>query len=83
MVSLGTVPDLCVEVYVPQSVFSADVDRKTLDRLIEESNERDAQRLRRVDMPHANVWTSARPSVLDGKDCVMKPRLSISPVFAD
>ena len=44
--------------YVPQSEFSADVDRKTLERLIDEGKERDAQRLRRLDMPHANVWTS-------------------------
>lgn len=73
-----TAPDLCADDYVPQSVFSADVDRKTLERLIVESNERDAQRLRRVDMPHANVWISARPSVLDGKDCVMKPRVYLT-----
>ena len=64
--------------YVPQSEFSADVDRKTLERLIDEGKERDAQRLRRLDMPHANVWTSARPSVQDGKDCVLTPRVYLT-----
>lgn len=47
------------------------MDRKILDHLIAEGKERDAQRLRRLAMSHANVWTSARPSVQDGKDCVL------------
>ena len=64
--------------HIPQSVFSATVDRKTLERLIDEGKQRDAQRLRRLDMPHANVWTSARPSVQDGKDCVLTPRVYLT-----
>ena len=72
-------PELCDEKkYVPQSEFSADVDRKALDALIDGANERDAQRLRRVDMPHANVWSSALPSSQDDKDCVLPPRVYLT-----
>ena len=36
---------------------------------------RDAQRLNRLDSPHANAWLSARPSCMDGTDTVLPPRI--------
>src|SRR5712671_3893599 len=38
-------------------------------------NPRDAQRLNRLDSPHANAWLSARPSCMDGTDTVLPPRI--------
>ena len=61
----------CSPVHQPQSVVSASVDRAALDGLISRAGKRDAQRLRRVDVPHANAWVSALPAAVDGKDCVM------------
>src|SRR3954467_1042593 len=34
-----------------------------------------AQRLNRLDSPHANAWLSARPSCMDGTDTVLPPRI--------
>jgi len=39
------------------------------------ANPRDAQRLSRLDSPHANAWLSARPSSLDGKDTILPPKI--------
>jgi len=38
------------------------------------SDPRETQRLSRLDSPHANAWLSARPSTMDGTDCVLPPR---------
>ena len=31
--------------------------------------------LQRLDSPHANAWLSARPSSMDGSDCILPPRI--------
>ena len=59
----------------PQRPSSEDVDRATLDRLIEHGTPRDKQRLRRLDCKHANSWLTALPSITDGRDTVMSPKI--------
>ena len=56
-------PVSCSPSYRPQSVASTAVDRAAFDGLISRSSLRDAQRLRRLDVSHANAWISALPSV--------------------
>ena len=45
-----------------QSTASAELDKTTMNRLIEKANERDKQRLKRLDCEHANAWITAQPS---------------------
>ena len=72
-------PALCHPEYHSQSVASAAVDRAAFDGLLARApSQRDVQRLRRLDVDHANVWTSALPSAQDGKDCVMQPRVYLT-----
>jgi hypothetical protein len=52
---------------------SDEIDKAALELMITESNPREAQRLRRLDSPHANAWLTALPSTTDGKDTVMTP----------
>jgi hypothetical protein len=66
--------------YVPQEAASAAVDAANLEALIARASDRDAQRLRRADVAHANAWISALPSSLDGKDTVMSPRVYLTAV---
>ena len=73
-----TVPVSCAPQYRPQSVASAEVDRAAFSSLISRSAVRDAQRLRRLDVPHANAWISALPSAVDGKDTVMPRRVYLT-----
>ena len=73
-------PLLSDVLHQPQSVVSASVDRTALDGLISRAGKRDAQRLRRLDVPHANAWVSALPAAVDGKDCVMPPRVYLTSV---
>src|SRR6476659_1159138 len=62
-----------------------------MDRLIAKANERDKQRLKRLDCEHANAWITAQPSTLDGKDTLLTPkifltavcRLLVLPVYPD
>ena len=58
-------PVSCSPLFRPQSVASAAVDRAAFDGLISRASPRDAQRLRRLDVPHANAWISALPSAVD------------------
>ena len=51
-----------------------------LDELISRASARDAQRLRRSDVIHANAWISALPSAMDGKDTVIEPRVYLTAV---
>src|SRR3982751_3214690 len=39
------------------------------------SSARDTQRSNCLDSPHANAWLSARPSCMDGSDCILPPRI--------
>ena len=53
-----TAPVSCPPQFRPQSVASAAVDRAAFDGFIffSRSSIRDAQRLHRLDVPHANAW---------------------------
>src|SRR4051812_17731709 len=46
-----------------------------MSKLKATSSARDAQRLNCLDSPHANAWLSARPSCMDGSDCILPPRI--------
>ena len=65
----------CSDVHQSQQKASAETDAKIMSRLKEAANPRDAQRLSRLDSPHANAWLSARPSCLDGKDTILSPKI--------
>ena len=60
-----TVPVSCAPQYQPQSIASAGVDRSAFSDLISRASARDSQRLRRLDVPHANAWISALPSAVE------------------
>jgi hypothetical protein len=64
-----------------QSTASAELDKTTMNRLIEKANERDKQRLKRLDCEHANAWITAQPSTLDGKDTIL-PKIFLTAVFS-
>src|SRR3569832_1415384 len=63
-----------------QSTASAELDKTTMDRLIENANERDKQRLKRLDCEHANSWITAQPSTLDGKDTILPPKIFLTAI---
>jgi len=63
-----------------QSAASAELDKTTMDRLIAKANERDKQRLKRLDCEHANAWITAQPSTLDGKDTILTPKIFLTAV---
>src|SRR3954470_372087 len=46
-----------------------------MKKLIDSADKREAQRLNRLDSPHANAWLSARPSTVDGKDTILPPKI--------
>ena len=46
-----------------------------MSKLKSNANAREAQRLNRLDSPHANAWISARPSSMDGTDTILPPRI--------
>ena len=75
-----TVPVQVGAPYVSQEAASAAVDSGILNDLLSRASDRDAQRLRRADVAHANAWISALPSSLDGKDTVMTPRVYLTAV---
>ncbi len=56
------VPPLCNAEYVPQMQASASTDAESLETIIARASPRDAQRLRRNDVIHANAWISSLPS---------------------
>ena len=51
-----------------------------MTRLIDKANDRDKQRLKRLDSEHANAWITAQPSTLDGKDTVLPPKIYLTAV---
>jgi len=65
----------CSGVYNSQHAASATTDAAIMAKLKATANPRDAQRLNRLDSPHANAWLSARPSCMDGTDTVLPPRI--------
>ena len=65
----------CSGVYNSQHAASATTDAAIMTKLKATANPRDAQRLNRLDSPHANAWLSARPSCMDGTDTVLPPRI--------
>ena len=71
-------PSSCGSKGVSQHAASAIVDRCALDGLVSRAGRRDAQRLRRLDVAHANAWSSALPSSVDGKDTIMAPRVYLT-----
>jgi hypothetical protein len=73
-----SLPVSCGPAHQPQSVASAALDRATMDGLISRADKRDSQRLRRLDVDHANAWISATPASVDGKDTVMEPRVYLT-----
>ena len=71
-------PSFCGSDRAPQCTASATVDRATFNGLVARAGRRDTQRLRRLDVDHANAWSSALPSFVDGKDTVMAPRVYLT-----
>jgi hypothetical protein len=74
------VPAACSPLPLSQHAASAAVDASTWEGLISRAAPRDAQRLRRLDVEHANAWLSALPSCIDGKDTVLPPRVYLMAV---
>ena len=69
-------PDQVSETHVRQSVASYDFDEKMHKYLVDSGpTERERQRLLCVARPHAGSFVTAVPSEVDGKDCLLKPRL--------
>jgi len=60
--------------YAPQKTASYAFDEQVWQFLIDHSDSRDAQRLRRVAQPHAGGFITAVPSEEDGNDTVLRPR---------
>jgi hypothetical protein len=68
-------PRADVSEYSSQKVGSFKKDKEILDALIVEApNQRERQRLQRLQCEHAGAWVTAVPSTLDGNDTVMRPR---------
>ena len=65
----------CSGVYNSQRTASKATDVAIMAKLKAVASPRDAQRLNRLDSPHANAWLSARPSCMDGTDTVLPPRI--------
>src|SRR5256714_8370570 len=65
----------CSGVYNSQRTASKATDVAIMAKLKAVASPRDAQRLNRLDSPHANAWLSARPSCMDGSDPVLPPRI--------
>jgi hypothetical protein len=60
--------------YVAQKSASYAFDEHVLQFLVDQSDTRNAQRLRRVAQPHAGGFITAVPSEEDGNDTVLRPR---------
>ena len=60
--------------YVPQKSASFAFDEKVLQYLVDRSDTRNAQRLRRAAQPHAGGFITAVPSEEDGNDTILRPR---------
>ena len=59
---------------MPQKSASFAFDEQVWKFLVDQSDSRDAQRLRRVAQPHAGGFITAVPSEEDGNDTVLRPR---------
>jgi hypothetical protein len=68
-------PTDCSGIYETQKRASSKIDSDIMSKLKERASHRDVQRLNRVDSPHANAWLSARPSCMDGSECVLSPKI--------
>jgi hypothetical protein len=64
-----------------QSLGSTQVDAAILDKLTQNADARNKQRLRRLDCKHANAWVTALPSVTDGRDTIMEPQIFRTAVY--
>jgi len=62
------------EKYLSQKEASFEFDEKMHAYLVDNSDVRGAQRLRRAAQPHACGFITAVPSDEDGKDCLLRPR---------
>ena len=60
--------------YLPQKEASFAFDEKMHAYLVDNADERGAQRLRRAAQPHACGFITAVPSDEDGKDTLLRPR---------
>src|SRR4051794_27881928 len=58
-----------------QHKASTNTDAAIMGRILGKPDKRDTQRLNRLDSPHTNAWLSARPSCMDGSDCILPPRI--------
>src|SRR4051812_11388506 len=59
----------------PQKYGSFKKDEEILNKLIEQApNQRERQRLNRLQCEHSGAWVCSVPSTLDGNDTVMRPR---------
>jgi len=65
----------CSADYATQRKASSATDVAIVSKLKARASPRDFQRLSRLDSPHANAWLSARPSCMDGSDCILPPRI--------
>ena len=65
----------CSSAYQTQQRASSATDATIMTKLKTNANPREAQRLNRLDSPHANAWISARPSSMDGTDTILPPRI--------
>ena len=61
--------------HVEQKKASFEFDEQVLAYLVDKApNDREAQRLRRVALPHAGSFITAVPSEEDGNDTILRPR---------
>ena len=58
-----------------QQRASSATDASIMTKLKTNASLREAQRLNRLDSPHANAWISARPSNMHGTDTILPPRI--------
>jgi len=69
-------PDQVSETHMRQALASYGFDEKMHKYLVDSApTDREKQRLLCVARPHAGSFVTAVPSEVDGKDCLLKPRL--------
>src|SRR6201996_3101106 len=68
----------CSSAYQTQQRASSATDATIMTKLKTNANPREAQRLNRLDSPHANAWISARPSSMDGTDTILPHRTAVA-----
>jgi hypothetical protein len=66
----------CSAVYKSQKTASTETDAAIMSKLVAGAGDkRQTQHLSRLDSPHANAWLTARPSVMDGNDAILPPKV--------